>query len=431
MKRLQRTVKKPVSLQGVGVFSGGKVSLRFLPAVPDAGVSFVRLDIPERPRVRVYHASATSNFRRRTLKSGAIEVDTVEHILAAVAGLGIDNLEIELDGPEVPAMDGSALPFANALREAEVIEQNVPKKTIVLPHPVSVSEGDATLVAVPTNIGMTLTFTLEYNLAPIGVQHLSMRITEDRFMAELAPARTFCLESEVSDFMERGLGKGASYENTLVVGEKGVIKNELRFRDEFVRHKMLDLLGDLYLLGGYLRANIVAVKSGHSLNLQLVKEIALLFEREAERAKEETALDVREIQNILPHRFPFLLIDKVLELDGYNRAVGIKNVSFNEPFFQGHFPGTPIMPGVLQLEAMAQLAGVLLLRKAENAHKLAVLLSMDKVKLRKTVVPGDQMRIEAVTIKLKSRTGLVYVKTSVDGQLASEAYMKFMIVDSD
>ncbi len=431
MKRLQRTIKKPVSLQGVGVFCGSKVSLRFLPAVPDAGVSFVRLDLPERPKVRVDHTSATSTFRRRTLKSGEVEVDTVEHVLAAIAGLGIDNLEIELDGPEVPAMDGSALPFANALREAEVIEQNVPKKTIVLSHPVSVSEGDSTLVAVPTNIGMTIAFTLEYDLPAIGVQHFSLRVNEEKFLTELAPARTFCLESEVTEFMERGLGKGASYENTLVVGEKGVVKNELRFRDEFVRHKMLDLLGDLYLLGGYLRASILAVKSGHSLNLQLVKEITLLFEREAQRAREETALDVREIQNILPHRFPFLLIDKVLELDGYNHAVGIKNVSFNEPFFQGHFPGTPIMPGVLQLEAMAQLAGVLLLRKAENAHKLAVLLSMDKVKLRKTVVPGDQMRIEATTLKLKSRTGLVYVKTSVDGQLASEAYMKFMIVDSD
>lgn len=431
MKRLQRTIKKPVSVQGIGVFSGSKVVLRFLPGAPDTGVFFTRLDLPSRPRVRANHAFVTPTFRRRTLKSDEIEIDTVEHVLAAVAGLAIDNLEIELDGPEVPAMDGSALPFVNALKEAEIIEQNVPKKTIILPHPVSVSAGDSTLVAIPTDVGMTLSFTLGYNLPAIGVQHFSLRVKEETFITDLAPARTFCLESEVNSFLERGLGKGASYENTLVVGEKGVIKNELRFKDEFVRHKMLDLLGDLYLLGGYLRANVLAVKSGHSLNLQLVKEIALLLEREAQRARKETALDVREIQNILPHRFPFLLIDKVLELDGYNRAVGIKNVSFNEPFFQGHFPGTPIMPGVLQLEAMAQLAGVLLLRKAENAHKLAVLLSMDKVRLRKTVVPGDQMRIEATTLKLKSRTGQVYVKTSVDGQLASEAYMKFMIVDAD
>ncbi|MDQ7780554.1 MAG: UDP-3-O-acyl-N-acetylglucosamine deacetylase [Planctomycetota bacterium] len=431
MRRLQRTIKKPASVQGVGVFSGNKVSMRFLPAVPDSGVTFVRLDLPERPRIKVDQASAGASFRRRTLKAGEIEIETVEHVLAAIAGLAIDNLEIEIDGSEMPATDGSSVAFVEALKEAEIIEQAAPKKVIVLPYPLSVTEGDSTLVAMPADSGLTITYTLDYKVKPIGLQHLTVRITEETFMAELARARTFCLESEVQEFLQKGLGKGASYENTLVVSETGVVKNELRFPDEFVRHKMLDLLGDLYLLGGFLRAHVMAVKSGHSLNLQLVKDISAMFEAQTRRGKEETALDMREIQNILPHRFPFLLVDKVLELDGYNRAVGIKNVSFNEPFFQGHFPGTPIMPGVLQLEAMAQLAGVLLLRKAENAGKLAVLLSIDKVKLRKTVVPGDQLRLEAETIKLKSRTGLVYVKASVDGQLASEAYMKFMIVDSD
>jgi UDP-3-O-[3-hydroxymyristoyl] N-acetylglucosamine deacetylase/3-hydroxyacyl-[acyl-carrier-protein] dehydratase len=217
-----------------------------------------------------------------------------------------------------------------------------------------------------------------------------------------------------------------------VVGESGVIDNQLRFPNEFVRHKILDLVGDLSLAGRSLRAHVVGTRSGHALNVRLARKLAKLGEGEGAPARrQETWLDVRELFKILPHRYPFLLIDKVIELEGWQRAVGIKNVTINEPYFQGHFPGRPIMPGVLQIEAMAQLAGALLMRKSENASKLAVLLSIEEVKLRRTVVPGDQLRIEAEVLRLKSRTGFVRTKATVDGQVASEAQMKFMLVDPE
>jgi UDP-3-O-[3-hydroxymyristoyl] N-acetylglucosamine deacetylase/3-hydroxyacyl-[acyl-carrier-protein] dehydratase len=354
----------------------------------------------------------------------------VEHFLSAVAGMAIDNLEVEINGSEMPHVDGSALPFVAALKKAEFAEQNAPKKVISITRPVSLTIDDSSIVALPAPSGLTISCTLLYDSPFVGSQNLTVRVTEDEYEKGIAPARTFCLASEVQALLDQGLGKGANYSNTLVVGENGPLENTLRFHDEYVRHKMLDILGDLYLLGAFLRARVVAVKSGHTLNMRFVKKLLkVVAGRERKAAGQETILDVREIQKILPHRYPFLLIDKVIEMDGYQKAVGIKNVTANEPFFQGHFPAQPIMPGVLQIEAMAQLAGVLLLRKAENASKLAVLLSLDKVRLRKTVVPGDQLRIEANALKVKHRTGLVYTKASVDGKPVAEAYMKFMLVD--
>lgn len=431
MKRLQRTIRRPAAFEGTGLFTGQTSRLRFLPAMPNTGVVFVRTDLPSRPRIPARIEFATVKFRRTTLSKGGADIDTVEHVLSAVAGLALDNLEIEIDSSEVPCGDGSALPFLSVLRDGEIVEQEVPKISLTLPHTVSLVAGDSTLVAIPATEGLTLTYTLEYP-PPIGQEYRSLRINEASFAKEIAPARTFCMKEEIDQFVKQGLGKGASYKNTLIVDRGGVVENTLRFPDEFVRHKMLDLLGDLYLLNAYVKAHVIALRSGHSTNLQLVQAIAKAIEepRKASAAG-GTVLDMREIAKILPHRFPFLLIDKVVEMDSYKRAVGIKNVTYNEPFFQGHFPDQPIMPGVLQLEAMAQLAGVLLMRKAENQGKLAVLLSLDKVKLRKTVVPGDQLRITAEALRVKNRTGMVYGSATVDGKLVAEAYMKFMLIDND
>jgi UDP-3-O-[3-hydroxymyristoyl] N-acetylglucosamine deacetylase/3-hydroxyacyl-[acyl-carrier-protein] dehydratase len=256
-------------------------------------------------------------------------------------------------------------------------------------------------------------------------------VDDATYAKEICSARTFCLESEAQAFVAQGLGKGANPDNTIVVGKDGP-NIPLRYPDEFVRHKVLDLLGDLTSLGVALRAHVVGVRSGHTTNLQLVKRLADFIDQEdgTKVRKNESLLDVREIEKILPHRFPFLLIDRVVEMDGYRRAVGIKNVTYNEPYFTGHFPGQPLMPGVLQLEAMAQLAGVLLMRKGDNQAKVAVLLALDGVKLRKGVVPGDQLRIEVETIKVKARTGEVMGRATVDGQLVAEAQMKFMLMDS-
>ena len=357
-------------------------------------------------------------------------------LFAALSGLGIDNLRIEIDGPEVPGVDGSSLPFVEQITRAGVQELKAARREFRLDEPITIQNGDATLFALPTESdGLTIEYTLDYrsggNGASLPLQRMSIEFSEEGFREQIAPARTFCLESESEQLRAAGLGKGATYENTLVIADGKVIDNELRFQDEFVRHKILDLIGDLFLVGIDLHARLYATRTGHHDNMELVRRItAKLQEKETKGLiQKDSGLDINEICRILPHRYPFLLIDRVIEIDGHRRAVGLKNVTFNEAFFQGHWPGEPIMPGVLQIEAMAQLAGVLLLRKLENTEKTAVLLSIDRVKLRKAVVPGDQLRIEAETLKLKSRTGYVLTRAKVNDRLVSEARMKFMLVD--
>ena len=432
MKKLQKTIKKGVEIEGVGLFSGQKAKLRILPAMQDSGITFIRVDLPDKPRVPVTVENVDAKLRRTAIVKDGVEIETVEHLLSSIFGLELHNLDIEIDASEVPVIDGSSKPFVDLLRQAEIIEQDAPKRVITIKEPISVMDNEVTIVALPSENGLTVSYTLNYDGTYIGSQHLSLNINEISFASEIAPARTFCLKNEADVLLQQGLGKGANYKNTLVIDSNGVIDNELRFKDEFVRHKILDLLGDLSLLNASLKAHIVAVKSGHSTNVKLVKKIWEVCSEPQEGSKKpETWLDVREMAKILPHRYPMLLIDKVIELEGYKHAVGIKNVTINEPFFQGHFPGRPIMPGVLQIEAMAQLAGVLLMRKSENAKKVPVLLSIDSVKLRKTVVPGDQLRVEADAVRVKSRTAEVHTRATVDGELACEADMKFMLVDPE
>lgn len=430
----QKTLAQKTSYEGVGLFLGNRVKVQFLPAEPNTGVKFVRADLPKRPSIPVALENVVSDYRRTCLEKDGVRVEVIEHLLSALAGLSIDNLEIIIDAVELPGTDGSAQPWVTLFKSAGIKEQDAPKKKYVLKNPVSIVEGDTSLVALPPEQHeLLLDYTLQYSQVPlIGTQHFQIRINEPNFIKELAPARTFCTISEVESFKKQGLGKGGNYGNTLVVDGDKVVDNKLRFKDEFVRHKLLDLLGDLYLLNTSLQARIIAIKTGHEHNLKLVQRIARLMKSQSGAAnKVGPWLDIRDLQKLLPHRYPFLLIDKIIELEGYKRAVGIKNVTINEPFFQGHFPDRPIMPGVLQLEAMAQLAGALLLRRSGNETKLAVLLAIDKVKLRKSVVPGDQLRLEAETIRLKARTGMVYVRALVDGEVASEAELKFMLVDNE
>jgi UDP-3-O-[3-hydroxymyristoyl] N-acetylglucosamine deacetylase/3-hydroxyacyl-[acyl-carrier-protein] dehydratase len=432
MRKNQRTLQKPVETQGVGLFSGATCSVRLKPAAAGSGLAFVRTDLPGRPRIPVGPDTISSKLRRSSVSAAGAEVETTEHLLSALGGMGVDNAEIEIDGAELPNVDGSSRPWVDLIRSSGVSELPEPRRLFVVREPIGVTDSDCSVVAMPCGEGpLTVSYTLDYPNTPIGRQHYTLEVSEDAYADQIAPARTFCLQSEAEALLQQGLGKGASYQTSVVWGPQGPIENTPRFPDEPVRHKILDLIGDLATLGAALRANIVAVKSGHTTNLKLVKKIAASFSEAGQvAAKPQTSLlDVREIAKILPHRFPFLLIDRVIELDGYRRAVGIKNVTFNEPFFQGHFPDQPIMPGVLQIEAMAQLAGVLLMRKSDNQAKVAVLLSLDGVKLRKSVVPGDQLRLEVETIKVKARTGEVFARATVDGQLVAEANLKFMLLD--
>jgi UDP-3-O-[3-hydroxymyristoyl] N-acetylglucosamine deacetylase/3-hydroxyacyl-[acyl-carrier-protein] dehydratase len=439
--RMQRTLKAPVEYRGVGLHSGKEIRITVRPAEPGTGVSFVRVDLDDHPVVRAQGANMKARQRRTCIQDGRAEVYTCEHLLAAMYALGVDNALVEIDGEEVPGLDGASLEFFRALRESGTVETRSPRPVYSVKSPIYVRDGAASIVALPGSGKLTIEYHLDYSPkngatdgrpVPGAKQIVAFELSPESFERDIAPARTFVFAHEVEALRAAGLGKGANPQNTLVVGPDGPQANTLRWDDELARHKILDLIGDLANAGVDLDAHIIATRSGHGLNMALVQRIQEEREREQEQGEgqTETGLDIRQILKLLPHRYPFLMIDRVIELDGFQRAVAIKNVTINEPFFQGHWPEQPIMPGVLQLEAMAQLAGVLLLRKLENTGKLAVLWSIDKVKMRGAVVPGDQLRIEVETIRAKPQVGHVRARVKVAGRLVAEAELKFTLVDA-
>jgi len=432
----QYTISTEAELEGRGLFTSEPVKVRFKPAPANNGVVFIRTDQGNPIRIPVRPENITRRPRRTSLRNGTVGVETVEHCLAAVSGLGIDNLEIELTGPELPGMDGSCRPYLQALQQAKPVELDVPLQVYQITEPITVREGDAMIAALPGDSDeLSILYDLDYSENnAIGRQVYALNLTPDQFIQQIAPARTFLLQREAELLLQSGYGKHLTYKDILVLGPKGEpIDNEYRFPDEPVRHKILDLVGDMALLGRRITGRIVCYKSGHSLNQALVKKIAARI-RQIELDRKIAAkpmMDIRQIQRILPHRYPFLLVDRVIELDGDRHAVGIKNVTINEPFFLGHFPQQPIMPGVLIVEALAQLAGLRLIYILEHTGKLAVLLSMDNVKMRRPVIPGDQLILEVHTVRVKQRTGHVRCQARVGDALAAEAVIKFMLVDAD
>ncbi len=436
MKR-QQTISKIVELSGHGLFTGQEVTVRFRPSPPDSGITFVRADQPEPVRIAAVVENVTKRARRTSLRNGTIAIETVEHMMAAIVGADLDNVEVELSGPgcELPGCDGSAMMFLNTLREGGVEAQDAERKVYTITQHVRVSEGDASIDAVPGDPEvLDVLYDLDYgDSGPIGRQLFAVRVTPETFVKDIAPARTFLLEEEAKAFQARGLGAHLSYKDVVVYGSNGPIGNELRFANECVRHKILDLVGDCMLIGRQLRGRIIARKSGHSLNHELVRQLLdVLRARELEdRMISEPAIDIRRIQRFLPHRYPFLMVDRVIELVPEKRITAVKNVTINEEYFQGHYPGQPIMPGVLIIEAMAQTAGLLLGQRLEHTGKVAVLLSLDEVKFRRAVIPGDQLILEAETVRVHSRTAQVRCRAQVAGVPAAEAILKCMMVDAE
>jgi UDP-3-O-[3-hydroxymyristoyl] N-acetylglucosamine deacetylase/3-hydroxyacyl-[acyl-carrier-protein] dehydratase len=432
----QHTVAGTVRVEGTGLLLGQPATVEIKPAPEETGIVFERVDLDPPVRIQAIGDRVVPRAQRTTLKSGDTTIETIEHCMSALAGLAIDNAVIELSGPELPCGDGSAQLFVDPILKVGIQEQDSPRRIFKLVEPIVIEEGGKMISAVPSDDpGTRIVFDLDYGAESTRIprQAVSFNPSSDSYQDEIAPARTYSLREEAEALWERGMCRHLTPKEVLVIGEDGPIENSFRFRDEPVRHKVLDALGDLYLAGRPVQCRILAYRSGHALNRQLVMKIREQMAQQDRRSLllEGKAMDARAIQKLMPHRFPMLLVDRLLHVDGDQKAVGVKNVTINEPFFQGHYPGTPIMPGVLIVEAMAQMGGLLMSRKLEHTGKIAVLLSLDKVKLRRPVVPGDQLIMEAETIRATARTGNVKCRSLVGDKVVAEAQIKFMMVDSE
>jgi UDP-3-O-[3-hydroxymyristoyl] N-acetylglucosamine deacetylase/3-hydroxyacyl-[acyl-carrier-protein] dehydratase len=436
----QRTLAREVSIQGSALHTGESVTLTIKPAPVDYGIVFKRIDLNGAPELRPRIDQVTDLVRATTIQVGHAKIHTVEHVLSALHGCGVDNATIEMNASEPPILDGSAKPFVDLLMQGEPIEQDKDRDYFVLEEAVSVQRGNSSIIALPHD-GLKITCTSADDRG-IHTQHLTLTIDPDVFMTQVAAARTFTIYEDIEELLKLGKIKGGSLDCAVVIrGDKILSKEGLRFKDEFVRHKILDIIGDIVLLGMPLKAHIIATRPGHAINAELTKALAAKLEEKKKGPKKkprpamvmpsETSLDIRRILDTLPHRYPFVMIDRVVEFIGDDSLVAIKNVSINEPYFQGHFPNNPVMPGVLQLESMAQAAGILMLRRGSSEGKTSLFMSADKVKFRKPVRPGDQLIINAKLTKTRgAKLATAEVTCTVDGTVVSSGELMFAILDT-
>jgi UDP-3-O-[3-hydroxymyristoyl] N-acetylglucosamine deacetylase/3-hydroxyacyl-[acyl-carrier-protein] dehydratase len=406
------------------------------PAPPNSGINFIRVDLDKPVQLPADLRSipdGTPATRNTTLTAGEVSIHTVEHVLAACYALNIDNLTVELDGNEPPEPpEGNYSAYVGMVRDAGIENQGVPTEFLEIDRPVTYRDGDVELHAMPHD-GFRVSFTIKYDNPLIGTQYASYDLNPDVFEKEIAPARTFVLMEDVDRLREMGLIKGGSLDNALVFEKNRILNDEpLRFSDECVRHKILDLIGDLSLLGSPIKGHVHAIKSGHAGNIGFVRKLWDLREtrRRTATAATDGTWDIGLILEIMPHRYPFLLVDRIIELEDRKRVVGIKNVTMNEPFFVGHFPGHPIMPAVLIIEAMAQTGGVMLLNTVDDPRKYLVYFTrVDKAKFRRPVLPGDQLRFELEMKSLRRGMCTMMGHAYVDGKLAAEAELSSVIVE--
>ncbi|MFW6134279.1 MAG: UDP-3-O-acyl-N-acetylglucosamine deacetylase [Elusimicrobiota bacterium] len=427
MNESQNTIKKEVTLEGIGIHTGERAKVKFKPAGVDKGIKFVRVDLPEAPSIPADIDFVSDVTRGTTLQNKNAKVQTIEHLMATLYGLGIDNVIIEIDKSELPVGDGSAKIYTDVLLKAGLKKQKKKRKYFKPTRVISYRDGNTDLVVIPSD-KFTISSTIHYTDKVLRSQFIKLDINRQNYIKDISPARTYCFETEIGLIKGKGLGKGGSFENTIVVGEKKIENTKLRFEDEFVRHKVLDLLGDLSLLGKRIKADVIAVKCGHASNIELTRRLKKNF-NENENAEEKIVMDIDKIMEYLPHRYPFLLVDKIIMDSSGVEAQGFKNITVNEPFLKGHFPGRPIFPSSLVIEFMAQSSAVMFLHKPKQKDKLAYFLIIKYVQFFSEVKPLDLLRSEVELVRAREKGGKVSGESFVGNKKVAEAEFVFSIVD--
>ncbi len=434
---MQKTLRSCASIEGTSLHTGKPVRLTIKPAEVNTGLKFRRIDLPDKPFIAACASKVQTVERATTLAEGSVKVHTVEHILSALTGMGVDNAIIEMDSNEPPIGDGSAAPYVEMIKKAGIVEQDAPLTVWEIREPVMVENKNGSRLIIMPDRKFRVSVTA---VGPGGrvTQYFHSEINPDTYEKELSTARTFCFYEDIQPLLEKGLIQGGTLDNAIVIkGDQYICAGGLRFHNECARHKAMDMVGDLILNGTRILGHVIAVMPGHGINTQMAQRLQQIYgSMRALRPKPfafpagDTVLDTKQVLALLPHRYPFMLVDRILGFEGDTKCVGQKNVTMNEPFFQGHFPNHPVMPGVLQLEAMAQVASILMLRIPENQGKIGFFMSADKVKWRRPVEPGDVLIIETELTKMRGSIGIASARCLVNGEITCEAELKFMVQDA-